>query len=411
MRKIYFFSYFIVFLSLFAVSCSQDETEIVLDTDTEALVEPDFFENDGSAGLDGEERPEEEAPGLLSDAASKSYYYDYTLLKPSGLKQTDVDEIKCGDTKEMPLLVGSRKKKVGVVKVSNDDENLYLTVKANDQKYLKKVYFYIGEKESIPFYSNGYPKLYKFDYKAFPYYYGGQKKATYIIPLSSIDTECFEIVAYAKVFDRNSWCYYSAFAYDASRTQEYTYSYYTGCYYFKEWVRSFEYCTKPCTNEIIAHGFKKKNPEHSYCFTTDGFSDWGWTNNLGTFELRFELNRFRVPLFIDGATCDESDAKEIGYARVEVYSEMVNGVEELLVDIKYVMSDAHYVFDEVNLYIGTDKYPKDANGDDTIDPAYYDYHQDLEGVTDYIFTGLPWEGVLGQDVFMISQAKVSPVAE
>ena len=287
------------------------------------------------------------------------------------MKQADVNEIKCGETKTMPLLVGSSKKKVGVVKVSNDEENLYLTVKADDNMYMKKVYFNIGAKEDIPFFSNGFPNLYKFNYKAFPYYFGGQKKATYVIPLSSINLDCFEIVAYAKVFSKRSWCYYSAFAYNKERTQEYHYSQYSRCYYFKDWVRSFEYCISDCDDGTLsAYGFC----HNEICFSENGFPAIGWVNG----PINQKGNAFRLYAKVEG--CDYENAIYVGTAygfynfdRKDIY-------------VEYNLEDTDYVLVEGSVYIGSTSYPLNGDGEETIDPAEFPYRATgLEGVNRYQF--------------------------
>lgn len=353
MKKNYVWSFLAMALFFVFISCNQDESESEVIQKT--VVEPDFFESDGSVNLE-EERLEEEAPIEVGGLSAKSYYYSYTLLKPSELNQTKVNEIKCGETKRIPLLVGARKKQVGVVKVSNDEENLYLTVKAGDSKYLKKVYFNIGAKEDIPFYSNGYPNLYKFNYKAFPYYFGGQKKATYVIPLSSIDSNCFEIVAYAKVFDKSSWCYYSAFGYDANLTQKYSYSSYSGCYYFKDWVRSFEYCKNDCTptypTYAVCDGTKR-------CFTEDGFTNWGWTN--GPY-----YERFGFALYANAENCDEEQGVQVGQMSFRYDHVTRTGTLRFVTYAPYILKSTY-------AYVGAEKYPLDANGEASNLPSDYPF--------------------------------------
>ncbi len=317
-------------LTLFLVftSCSKEENEVVNDTiessesvssDEKTPEELNYVDNDGSFGLTGEEAVaiEEEAPtgvagkgnSAISSKSARNYTCNYTLLTPSDLTKKDVDSIACGDTKTLPLLVGSSKKKVGRITVANDGENLYISLKANRYKYMEKVYLYIGEKGNIPFYSNGFPNLRKFNFKAFPYYYGGRKQATYVVPLSSIDADCFEIVAYSKIYDAYSNCLYSAFGYNPERTQEYTYSYYTGCYYFGEWVRSFEYCKQSCAPECIqAYGY------HEEC----GFCEDDVFNTFLAYSFidRNGDKGFKIELITNPNGCDISTSTEVGHINV-----------------------------------------------------------------------------------------------
>lgn len=317
MKTNYVLGYLFIALLFVFTSCSKDENEVfdesekIVESDVtseKTVEELDFIGNDGSIGLTEELLAGEEDAPVVTNVQAKSYrHYNYTLLKPSDVTPDDIKN--CGETTTLPLLVGSRKKNVGEVTVSNDGENLYLTFTANSRKLMKKVYLYIGEKGNIPFYSNGFPNLRKFNYKAFPYYYGGMKKATYVIPLSSINLDCFEIVAYAKIYDKNSRCYYSAFAYDSNRTQEYTYSYYSGCYYYGDWVRSFEYCKQSCEAECIqAYGF------HEACgfcedntFTT--FLAYTFINSRGDAGVDIEL-------IINPDGCDITNSSEVGHINI-----------------------------------------------------------------------------------------------
>ncbi len=343
MKINYFSNYLIIFLLLFISSCNSNDSELIVDTD-KTSIEPDFFKNDGSENLE-EEQLEEEAP---TETSLKTYSaYNYTLLKPSNLSE---DEI-CGDVRTMPLLVGSRKKQVGEVNVSNDKENLYLTFKADDYKYMKKVYLYIGEKVNIPFYSNGFPNLRKFNYKAFPYYYGGQKEATYVIPLSSIDLDCFEIVAYAKIFDKRSWCYYSSFTYDNDLTQKYYYSYYSGCYYFKDWVRSFEYCKHKC---IQAQAYALWNDGGDLNNNTECIDNESGLTFVSKAAYGFltSQNYFLVYLFTNTDGCDITDADKIGFIKVSLTNENTG---ELTIK-QYFYNDA-YKLEESKLYLGHNPTP------------------------------------------------------
>ena len=380
MKKNYLWSYSLVALFLLFTACNTSEDEVIPESNKVNL-EPDFFEKDGSME---ESDIEEEAPEGVD---AKTYgYYNYTLLKPSKISQEKIDAM-CGEATTKSLLVGYKKKKVGEVKVMNDDENLYLTFTADQYKYMKKVYLNIGAKGSTPFYSNGFPNLRKFNYKAFPYYFGGTKNATYVIPLADIDVDCFEIVAYSKVYDSASRCLYTSFAYDQNLTQTYSYSYYSGCYYYNEWVRSFEYCKQECNNYDTAFA---RCDESANCFTNDGFSEWGWTN--GPYPDRFD---FHLYTNVDG--CDANEEEDF----VGVVSVRFNEDKSAIVRI---VSKTDYIIHDTQLYIGSEKYPLDENGNATINPAKYPYqHTELGGVTSdvYYFDSLP------EDYYLIAHANVS----
>ncbi len=376
MKKSYLLFYSLIALFLVFTSCSKDENELVEETAT-SKIEPDFFEKEGSVGLSTEElKGEEEAPVITN---AKSWSYDYTLLKPSGLKQKDVDSIACGEKKVIPLLVGSRKKKVGKVIVSNDGENLYLTFKANKKRYMKKVYLYIGEKGSIPFYSNGFPKIGEFNFKAFPYYYGGTKKATYVIPLSSINLDCFEIVAYSKIYDKDSGCFYSAFAYDKNLTQEYDYDQNSGCWYFSDWVRSFEYCVQKCEVECIqAYAY------HEAC----GFCENDVFNTFLAYT--FIDNRGDAGVDIELITnpngCDISNSPEVGHVNI-------SSASDTKLKIVYQM-DAGYEMCELNFSYGTSGFNTPNTYSEQFDTPVTTFSFEIDKLS-------------GANIFMNSGAKIT----
>ncbi|AXT60295.1 hypothetical protein D1816_08005 [Aquimarina sp. AD10] len=384
MKQNYILHYCLIALFLAFSSCSKDESDITEQQPESVVAEPDFVENDGSQGLEGDEkRAEEEEAPLLTETNQKGYWnYDYTLLKPSELSQSDVKNLRCKESKVMPLLVGQNKKKVGKVIVSNDDENLYLTFKADKNKFMKKVYLYIGEKGNIPFYSNGFPKLWKFNFKAFPYYFGGTKKATYVIPLSSINLDCFEIVAYSKVYDKDSNCLYSAFAYNKNLTQEYYYSYYSGCFYYKDWVRSFEYCVQKCEAECIqAYGY------HDACGICENdvfntFLAYGFIAGQGE-------RGFNIEILTNPNGCDISNSTEVG--RINVSS-----ISETKLRIKYEL-DAGYEMCELSFNYGAFRFTTPNNVSQQFDTPTTTYSFEIDKLT-------------GTNIYMNSEAKITEVS-
>ncbi len=378
MKKNYFvLKYAFIALLLIFASCSKDEENEQMNESAEAVAELDFVKNDGTEGLPKEEafEADEEAP-ILEEGAKSYWNYDYTLLKPSDLTPDQVKAKACGESKTMPLLVGSRKLKVGKVVVSNDEENLYLTFRANKSRYMKKVYLYIGEKGQIPFYSNGFPNLRKFNFKAFPYYFGGMKKATYVIPLSSINLDCFEIVAYSKVYDKNSSCFYSAFAYNKNLTQEYTYSYYSGCYYYGEWVRSFEYCVEKCQAECVqAYGY------HEQC----GICENDVLNTF--FAYTFLDSRgpdgFNIELITNTNGCDISTSTEVGHINIKA-------LEGSRYQISYEVN-AGYEMCELNFSYGSSRFDTPNTVSEQFDTPTTSYSFEIDrlpaGANIYINSG------------------------
>ncbi|WP_108867922.1 hypothetical protein [Aquimarina aquimarini] len=377
MKKIYTLRYFFMAFLLILTSCSKDENEAIVESE-KTIIEPDFIKNDGTEGLKEEVLQEEEAP-TPTEVNAKSYrHYNYTLLKPSDLTQTDVDSIACGNITKMPLLVGSRKQKVGHVTVSNDGENLYLTFKAKRRNLMKKVYLYIGAKDNIPFYSNGFPNLRKFNYKAFPYYYGGTKEATYIIPLSSIDLDCFEIVAYAKIYNKDSRCFYTSFAYDQERTQQY--NYYYGCIHYGTWVRSFEYCKQQCQDPCIqAYGYHE---ECGLCendvFNT--FFAYTFLDNRGTAGVNVEI-------LINPNGCDITNSQEVGHLNI-------SSISESKLRIEYQLNSG-YEMCELNFNYGISRFDTPNNYSQQFSMPTTSHAFEIEKLT-------------GANIYVDSKALVTP---
>ena len=370
------------FIALFFVytSCNKSEENELMEEPASEVAEPDFVKNDGSEGLTKEEGGHDEEENAPEEFGAKTYgHYDYTLLKPSDLTLDDVKAAGCGETKVIPLLVGSQKKRVGRVEVTNDGENLYLFFKANKSRYMKKVYLYIGEKGQIPFYSNGFPNLRKFNYKAFPYYFGGTKKAAYVIPLSSINLDCFEIVAYSKIYDADSKCFYSAFAYNKNLTQEYGYSYYSGCYYYREWVRSFEYCVKSCAPECVkAYGF------HEEC----GFCENDVFNTFLAYvfiDSRGDAG-FNIELITNPNGCDISTSTEVGHINV-------SSVSDTRLKIEYSVNPG-YEMCEINFNYGTGRFNTPNNFSEQFDTPTTSFSFEIDKLS-------------GANIFMNSDAMIT----
>lgn len=359
MKKNYILFYVFTLLIVVFSSCTRDEEQLTTEP-MKMAEEPEFVKNDGSEGLEGIEANTEEE--LAPDLAAKCYY-NYTLLTPSDKKQPDVDALKCGESITMPLLVGSTKKRVGKVVVSNDGENLYLTFRANQERYMKKIYLYIGEKQNIPFYSNGFPNLQAFNYKAFPYYFGGMKNATYVIPLSSVNLDCFEIVAYAKVYDKESGCFYSAFAYDSANTQQYTYSYYTGCYYYGEWVRSFNYCLQSCAPDCVqAYGY------HEDCGICEN-------DVLNTFLAYSFIDRngeagFDIELITNTNGCDIDNSTEVGIMNIAEA-----GPDKLKIEYNTI---AGYAICQINFNYGSSRFNTPNNYSQQFDTPVTSYSFEID---------------------------------
>jgi len=407
MKKNYLLGCFTVALFYIITSCDNNSENEILEInqaqDIEAIDKADALEVD-----------ELEADGLTEGSIEqKTYSFDGNFT--TTLTPEEIAEISCGESISMPLLAGRRDVVVGNVTVSNDTENLYVTYTTEGDWLIKSAHLFVGEKEDMPKYRSGYPKLWRFPYYAYPGYHNSVVKSyTFAIPLSSVSMNSSTIVANAIVKKKGSYFHYkSAFGYTASNNENHSNGqhYYSGRYHcnYRNWNKYFEYRKVDCEvdERIDAYGYKDKYPVYNTCFLDNGFSNWGWSNGIGTFDHRLEFNGILIPLFVDGEGCGVNDATEIGYVKYKVSQEFLEDGEKRYVTITYVITDSNYVIDEVNLYLGIDMFPQNNDGTTTSLPEDYTYHKELDGVSSYKFDKLPWPAESDEVVNAIQHAKVS----
>jgi hypothetical protein len=310
--------------------------------------------------------------------------------------------LSCGETTVVSLIAGQHID-VGTVTVTNYETYLYVNYETTGDWYLTETHLYVGAESGIPLSGGGNPKFGHFTYSD-PH--GTTQSYTYQVDLSTLD-DTFVVIAHAVV--------------DKIVNGEIIISEETGFGCIDEntdwfsgnrWGCYFEYTKQECEEEeecIDAYGYKDKYPAYNTCFLDNGFSNWGWSNNIGTFDHRIEFNGVLIPLFAEGEVCGVNDATEIGYVKYKVSQEFLDGEEKRYVTITYVITDSNYVFDEVNLYLGIDIFPQNDDGTDTSLPEDYTYHQELDGVVSYKFIKLPWPAESDEVVNTIGHAKISLV--
>ena len=79
----------------------------------------------------------------------------------------------------------------------------------------------------------------------------------------------------------------------------------------------------------------------------------------------------------------------------------------LSANIDYVITDANYKLSEINLYIGSEKYPLNALGNKTVLPAEYTYSEYNLNTTSYTFEEVTWP----IDAYIIPYAYVCPAGQ
>lgn len=419
MKKINYFFYLFIAISLFFTSCD-NETELVTKEQEKVAIEPELTQD-----FDVDEQEVKNAINSLSTKNKKSYYHcAYNFLQPTNLQDEDVEKLACGNSKTMPILVSCNKTKVGEVKVSNDDENLYLTFSANKRWEMDMIFLNISAKNDIPFYSNGFPNLSKFNYRAYPYYYGGSEKAVYKIPLSKINLDTFEVVAYAKVYDTYYQRCYSSFAYDSNLTQKYYYSYYHG-YYYGDWVRSFEYNKEDCNQykylEIFGRKFSNSNTK---CIDIDinGKKLKGWSSWIPLRNILNSKSRIDLELFKTNNNCSIENTPYIGRFEILDYNTSSKDLTLAYYMYNYELggenprtTNKYKMITEIKFYIGPEEFPFDENGNykpgisevNFYSKSYSTPVQRTENIT------LNWNGNTSEDtkVYFIPYVKVREIEQ
>ncbi len=119
----------------------------------------------------------------------------------------------------------------------------------------------------------------------------------------------------------------------------------------------------------------------AHCFLSNylghSFTKWGWTNGL----LNPGIYTFNI--YAGAAQCNISKGKWVGTLTVNY-----NGYNHQAV-ITYNMFPG-YKMDETHLYVGSEPWPRDSNGNYTVAPGQYPYWHDLNNAStdSYTITGL-----------------------
>jgi hypothetical protein len=114
------------------------------------------------------------------------------------------------------------------------------------------------------------------------------------------------------------------------------------------------------------------------CFIDDGFSNWGWTNNI------VDPGTYTLPLYQGASDCDYENAAYVGDATVSY--------DGSYVDVQYNLFEG-YVMKQAHVYIGCDKYPTSSSGKPTTAPGQYTFgFQNLDYIDDFILRDVEVNG-------------------
>lgn len=357
-----------------------------------------------------------------------------TLLEPTTLTKDEIVENSCGDPTETILYAGQHIE-VGKMIISNNEEMLFVTYDVNDTKWwLKETHLYVGDIEDAPFVSSGNPKI-----GHFPYHgdHDLSKEVTFTIPLEDLD-DCFSIISHAVV----------VLSENGSITSNET-AFGFGDHEFdgNRWGWFLDHCKESCDDNddgsddddndddgsdddgsdddgsdddgsdddgsdddgnggnnsdcMEAYAYNSVNSNVAFCFIDDGFDSWGWTNEIVYSEDYYKLPPVtqRFPIYANADECDLQNASIIGYLDITISA----GDSQATATISYVINN-DLIISDLNLYVGTDAYPLDANDKQTISFEYYNYSFNDFGV-DHSINNIAWPVT---DVYFIAQASVCP---
>ena len=331
-------------------------------------------------------------------------------------KVVNPDKIRLCGEQECYLKAGRNGTNIGTVTVSNDDENLYVTVYSEvgfkqDAEYLK---IWVGKKEDLP---TERPPSGHFPFKTDEV--NGGNAVTYQIPYSELgintDNKCepheFSVIVHVDAGNGDTA--------------------YGGCEEFgepngptehKKWWYYMDYYTQ-CCECWCAFGNDYQSPEDDACLSMmfEGERYIFWSNRFKFKEFAGENKNYEVSLLVNPTDCTPQDTKgniiellatDVGTVEFTTYIiKGDDGKSHPYVDVKYNLYEKKYKGYNIQLdfYLGVDKIPK-VNRDlmqmITDDDHMLYQHKLTPGETTYTFTKIPWVENKDGDTFIALHAAI-----
>ena len=178
---------------------------------------------------------------ILLAACTESSFDDMTDLgsQDSGLKDAETQGDPIGYCNDEPVifdLIAGRTMNAGMVTLTNDDVNLYITYETTDGSLIREVHVYVGDEEGIPVNKKNIPVPGQFPYKV-----ENIHLATYtvVIPLSEITVECPLIITHAALSNgETAWGW-------ENEEEMFTFE---NFFDIKRWGYLGDYCIEECTD-------------------------------------------------------------------------------------------------------------------------------------------------------------------
>jgi len=316
-----------------------------------------------------------------------------------------VEEDSCDEIESTTLYAG-QEMDVGWVHISNSEDYLFVSYDLNHTSWsLQETHLYVGSEQGIPRTQARNPKIGHFQYHS-EQDESHRKEYLYAIPSADLD-ECLVIVAHALVEnDEDARHTETAFGYGHGNA-------FSG----SRWGWFIDYCLQECedmeengddesddteafdegpytpfpdwgTDCLVGYAFNSTDPTDSHCFLSDGFEQWGWSNQM-LYDPRMNYVSGYVqnfPLLASAFQCDISNSLEVGDVEVR----LTGGDGRYQAEVRITITDTTYDLEDFNLYVGTERYPLDDNQNSTIRVEYFDYGATSLGTREYSTGQIPW---------------------
>lgn len=368
--------------------------------------------------------PEDELNALkTSDSTIDINPSSQLQVESTSYDKEQVESVSC-DEIETTILYAGQDIDVGFVHISNSEKELFVRYDLSQTNWsLNETHLYVGNQDDIPYTSSGNPKIGNFQYHA-TQDNSDNKSYLYSIPLEDLD-ECFIIIAHAVVSDS-----------DKNQGAETAFGYGKHEFPGNRWGWYLDYCQQECEDDdengddelfndstggnepdssgsftgidndfddcIEGYAFNASKQADSRCFLSDGFEQWGWTNQVfydyrANYVTGYTQN---FPLLASAFQCDISNSLEVGYVRLTV----TGGDGQYYADVEFVISDLTYHLDDIDLYVGNKAYPDDVSNIRSISPDLFNYRASSVDSKKHLFKNVPWPS----DTNFIGRVTVCP---
>lgn len=140
-------------------------------------------------------------------------------------------------------------------------------------------------------------------------------------------------------------------------------------------------CASPTCGTAYAY-----HADYATCFLDLGFSSWGWTNGPLT------AGYYEFQLWASAAGCDTSKGRLVGWLAVDY-----DGSTAV---VTYNMYEGNWMT-ATQLYVGSERLPRDRKGKETVSPGQYPYKHDA---LDSVMTDSYTVAGLSGDIYIVAHA-------